>query len=274
MKIEPKFNVIDVLQPGGQKQVFLIECEGQKMILKKGKCNTDNGLERIIREVRILRELDSIYFPKNYYFSYNIQDGTFEIIEEYIEGMTLRQCMKKYKSETEISSLIIDIIMGMQLLWRKEIVHRDLKPENIIISEKNNKPVIIDLGIARSLLEESLTKTIMPIGPCTVPYASPEQLLNQKNIISPKSDFFSLGIIAMELYNGYNPFDPRFVGSGLGFKDNILNGNKKIELKKNEKSEKFVNIFLKCLETQSYNRYRKYTMLKEKIEELLKEENI
>ncbi len=146
----------------------------------------------------------------------------------------------------------------MKLLWKKEIVHRDLKPENIIISEKTGKPVIIDLGIARILLEESLTKTILAIGPCTIPYASPEQLLNQKNLISPRSDFFSLGIIAMELYYKHNPFDPQWVESGESILQNIITGNKRIDIKENKDSKNFTNLFLKALETLPFNRYRKY----------------
>lgn len=271
MESIPAFRIIDKIKTGGQKSVFLVESEGTSMIYKTGKCNTSNSLKRIIREVNILREIDSIYFPKNYFFSYNEDNGTFQILEEYIDGVTLQQCAQNYENEIEISKLILNIIEGMQVLWKKEIVHRDLKPENLIISKATNKPVIIDLGIAKSLLEDSLTKTIMQIGPCTIPYASPEQLLNQKNIISPKSDFFSLGIIAVELYNKHNPFDPNWVGNGLSIRENIIAGNKRIDAKETKTSDKFLKIFQKCLETDSFNRYRKYTMLRNDLEDFLRE---
>ena len=111
----------------------------------------------------------------------------------------------------------------------------------------------------------------MPMGPCTIPYASPEQLLNQKNIISPRSDFFSLGIIAIELYCKHNPFDPTWVGNGLGIRDNIINGIKKIDIKDTEESKKFINIFLKSLEVQPFNRYRKYTSFEEALKKFLLE---
>lgn len=270
MKME--LNVIKELKPGGQKSVYLVEHNGKIMIHKKGKCKTVNGLKRIIREVNILKTIESEFFPKNYFFSYDEANGEFDILEEYIDGNTLSNCMNDYESEKDISQLILDIINGMQILWKKEIVHRDLKPDNIIISKLTRKPVIIDLGIARNLLDESLTKTIMPIGPCTIPYASPEQLLNQKNLISPRSDFFSLGIIAMELYYKHNPFDPTWVGNGLGIKDNIIGGNKRIDIKNTKESRKFVNIFFKTLEVQPFNRYRKYTSFKEALENFLKEE--
>lgn len=272
MEEKPNFNVIEKIKHGGQKDVFLVEHNGSKMIYKVGKCNSINSLKRIIREVNILRELDSTYFPKNYFFSYDEKKGTFEIIEEYIEGQTLNKCRQNYDTEETIAHLMINIIEGMKILWSKEIIHRDLKPENIIISKKDNKPVIIDLGIAKSLLEESYTKTILPMGPCTIPYASPEQLQNQKNIISCRSDFFSLGIIAMELYNRHNPFDPKWVGSGINIRDNIISGNKRIDEKDTIKSKEFIEIFTRCLEVDPYNRYRKYTMLEDKLKNFIKEE--
>lgn len=66
-------------------------------------------------------------------------------------------------------------------------------------------PCIIDLGIARFLDLESLTRTISPMGPCTPIYAAPEQLTNNKALIDPRTDFFGLGIIALELYLGVYP---------------------------------------------------------------------
>lgn len=266
-----ELNIIKKIKTGGQKKVYLAEYNGGKVVYKIGKCNSTNSLRRIVREVNILREIDSKSFPKNYFFEYNEAEGTFAIIEEYIDGLTLDKCFEKYTNEKDIARLILDVIEGMKLLWKKEIVHRDLKPENIIISQNNKKPVIIDLGIAKSLLEESLTKTVMPIGPCTIPYASPEQLLNQKNIISPRSDFFALGIIAIELYCKHNPFDPTWVGNGLGIRDNIINGIKRIDTGNTKESKRFVNIFLKCLEVQPYNRYRKYTSFEEVLKKFLLE---
>lgn len=264
-------NIINEIKTGGQKKVYLAEYNGEKVVYKTGKFNSINSLKRIVREVNILKGIDSIFFPKNYFFEYDESNGTFKIIEEYIEGMTLDKCSDNYRNEKEIAKLILNVIEGMKLLWKKEIVHRDLKPENIIISKKNRKPVIIDLGIAKSLLEESLTKTIMPIGPCTIPYASPEQLLNQKNIISPRSDFFSLGIIAIELYCKHNPFDPIWVGNGLGIRDNIINGIKRIDTKNTKEGEKFISIFSKSLEVQPFNRYRKYTSFEDNLKKFLLE---
>lgn len=70
---------------------------------------------------------------------------------------------------------------------------------------------------------ESITNTLQNMGPCTPLYASPEQLRNEKAMIDPRTDFYALGIIALELYLKCHPFDPTIVGSGMLF-DNLMAG--------------------------------------------------
>lgn len=256
-------NILRKLPDGGQKTVFLAEHKYYgEVVIKKGPIKSFTSLERIKREVELLAELNSEYYPKQYHFNIDVKTKEFEIVEEYITGNTLRDSMSKFRSSEQILKLIDDLTSGLSIIWEKNIVHRDLKPENIII-RPNGKPSIIDLGIARFLDLEALTKTISPIGPCTPIYASPEQLTNKKDIIDPRTDFFALGIVALELYLGNHPFDPKFVGDKYSIVENILLNKFVVENVKVKPDFKILGFVNKTLQTQPYNRFRNYKMLKD-----------
>jgi serine/threonine-protein kinase len=255
--------IIKELPHGGQKRVCLAEHpEYGKVVIKRGAITSFTSLERIKREVELLSELDSVFFPKQYHFNIDFKTKEFEIVEDFIEGTTLREQMTTPKSSKEIFKLLHSLIQGLSIVWDRNIVHRDLKPENIII-RTNGMPCIIDFGIARFLDLESLTKTISPYGPCTPIYATPEQLTNNKNQIDPRTDFFSLGIIAIELYLGIHPFSPDCVGGKYSIVENIMQNNYSLKTKTIDSSNEIEFLASKTLQIQSYLRFRNYHQFNE-----------
>ncbi|MCP4550987.1 MAG: serine/threonine protein kinase [Bacteroidetes bacterium] len=261
--------IIKELPSGGQKNVHLAEHpEYGEVVIKRGAITSFTSLERIKREVELLSELNSEYFPKQYHFNIDFKTKEFEIVEDYIEGVILREQMTKPQSTVEIFKLLQSLIKGLSIVWDKNIVHRDLKPENIII-RSNGMPCIIDFGIARFLDLESLTKTIAPYGPCTPIYAAPEQLTNNKNQIDPRTDFFSLGIIALELYLGVHPFSFACIGGKYSIPENIMQNKYALETSSIKSSKEIVELASKTLQTQSYHRFRNYSIFNEFVEKNL-----
>ncbi|MBE0647948.1 MAG: serine/threonine protein kinase [Bacteroidales bacterium] len=253
--------IIKELPPGGQKRVFLAEHPSAgPVVIKRGPIKSFTSLERIKREVELLSELNSDFYPKQYHFNIDVKTKEFEIVEDYIEGNVLRERMKDFCNPKEIFPLLNSLIQGLSIIWDKNIVHRDLKPENIII-RPSGIPCIIDLGIARFLDLESLTKTISPLGPCTPIYAAPEQLTNNKNLIDPRTDFFGLGIIALELYLGVHPFDPNHVGNDFSIVENIMQNIFIVEAGHIKVDDTIAEFASRTLQTQPYNRFRNYHIL-------------
>lgn len=253
--------ILNEISRGGQKVVYLAEHPDHgKLVIKKGEIKSFTSLERIKREVELLSELKSEYYPKQYIFNVDITSKKFEIVEEFIEGKTLKDSLHEFRNVQDIFNLLLRLTEGLKIIWQANIVHRDLKPENIII-RPDKSPCIIDLGIARFLDLEALTKTIAPIGPCTPVYASPEQLANRKELIDPRTDFFTLGIIALELYLGEHPFDPNLNGNLFSIVENISDLNyvtKTAKIVENNKLTAFAKFTL-C--QQPYQRFRNYKMI-------------
>ena len=252
-----EFNVIKKIAEGGQKIVYFAESKTDpsiKVVVKDAKINSMASLQRIMREVNFLSGLDSCYFPKNYGSNFNMTTMTITVIEEYIEGNTLRNVMSYYQSWDEIKKLLNELINAMESVWENNVVHRDLKPENIII-RTDGKPCIIDFGIARFLDMESITNTLQQMGPCTPLYASPEQLHNDKISIDIRTDFYAIGIIALELYLQQHPFDPNIVGGGLLY-DNLIQGKYALSSNDKPKDPRVASVVERLLQVQPYMRPR------------------
>lgn len=187
------------LNHGGQKTVFSVTIKGIKYALKLIHFVD----ERSEREIRISSEFAGGNGIPAIIKVEKVGDKTI-ILEEFIEGNDLAEVKSRYKGdEVAICQLMTDIASILKPVWIKRYIHRDLKPQNIRI-KPDGKPVILDFGIARALDEESITATGSQ--PLSWLYASPEQYFAKKELISYRTDFFCLGIIAYELFTGSLPF--------------------------------------------------------------------
>jgi eukaryotic-like serine/threonine-protein kinase len=256
-------SIIGEIAKGGQKNVFRARHpEKGGVVIKRGDIKSISSLERIQREIDLLSELSSPYYPAQYHFCVDMKTKKFEIVEEYIEGMLLRDCIHHFTTVPQILNFLLHLCDGLNIIWDKNIVHRDIKPENIIL-RTNGLPCILDLGIARFLDMESLTQTISPLGPCTPIYAAPEQLNNQKNIIDHRTDFFALGILALELYYKFHPFDPEYVKNDNSIVENILSNQYVVAVNSTDGSDVLMAFAKKTLRLQPFERCRNYILLRD-----------
>lgn len=128
------------------------------------------------------------------------------IIGEYVPGRSIgsRVVDGDWPSEDEALASGVGMLRGLAAIHEVEKVHRDIKPGNLAIRDDDwSKPVILDLGLVRDMLGDSLTAYPDLMG--TVPYMSPEQLRKEKAV--KRSDVFGAGVtIFLLLTKGRHPF--------------------------------------------------------------------
>ena len=125
------------------------------------------------------------------------------IVMQYVEGTSLWHVLRDRRTlpADEVMDLVAQTASALEAAHVAGIVHRDLKPSNILVTDEG-QAVLVDFGIARTLDAEPLTADGSVIG--TADYISPEQTRGQ--IATPRSDVYSLGLVAYECLSGHKPF--------------------------------------------------------------------
>ena len=170
-------------------------------ILDKRKIVEKSDLERILREMKMLSELDNEHIIKVFQIYEN--ENHYLIIMEYCEGGELFNYIveKQRLSENESAYFYYQIIQGVEYIHSQGIAHRDLKPENLLL-DKNKKIKIIDFGLSNYF--DGVQKLETPCGsPC---YASPEMVGGNK-YNGFFIDVWATGIILFAMLCGYLPFE-------------------------------------------------------------------
>ena len=126
---------------------------------------------------------------------------------EYVEQGSLRQLLEREGPELPedlIRDLLLQLNDALASLHRLSLEHRDLKPANVLVRSRTPLDVVlIDFGIA-SVVEEEMHFTGRAQ---TMKYAPPEALSSTVVIERTKWDYWSLGMILVEMLQGNHPYD-------------------------------------------------------------------
>lgn len=191
-----------------------------KVVLKVVSGAGHEALTRLEAESRILRDVKPAQFPAlrfaNLFVENPVTDdrlaqSLYVSIEEFVESQTLTELLSSYiGSSRDVARIALGIAEALQPLWTHPLrfVHRDVKPQNVLV-KPDGTIVVIDLGIVRETGQTGVTREGWGNGPLTLDYAAPEQISNDKDAISFKSDFFAIGVLMYQMLAGIHPFRTR-----------------------------------------------------------------
>ncbi len=128
--------------------------------------------------------------------SYEEKDGKLEVIESYIEGITLDQILKHDISLKERKDILQQILDGISFLHHAQppIIHRDIKTTNIMIDQEGIVK-IIDYDAAKIYQKNQPRDTVL-LG--TEGVAAPEQY--GFGASDTRTDIYALGILIRTMF--------------------------------------------------------------------------
>ncbi|KAA3597897.1 MAG: hypothetical protein DWQ06_12415 [Calditrichaeota bacterium] len=235
--------------------------------------NTENHSSGILKKIKFEEEIQ-IKIAKICFFSEKTIESNYlaKVLDFYEEGEEkgiIREFVngEKILESTEINSKnkkidkIIQICFGLRDLHSYKFVHQKLRPNNIFITE-NGEVKLTDFAFFQNYKSNLTEKE-------SVKYVSPEQCL-EKVKLDFRSDFYSLGVIAFELFYGEVPFN------GNSAKQ-IINGHLKGKVKIPKElpvqvPKNIEKIILKLLEKNPKDRYQCIFELIEDLEKVSQNE--
>ncbi|HPZ08289.1 MAG TPA: SUMF1/EgtB/PvdO family nonheme iron enzyme [Candidatus Eremiobacteraeota bacterium] len=208
--LDNRYEIKKLIKTGGMGAIYQAidkrfnnKCAVKEMALRESQGDSAYLTHRFQEEAKLLRTLHHPNLPR--VIDYFIEKGTYYIIMDLIEGQDLDEIVHKYGNpglpEEKVIKWSIEVLDVLSYLHKHNppIIYRDLKPANIMIQTKNNQIMLIDFGIARSIMPENIN-TMTSVG--TPHYSSPEHFEGKA---CPQSDLFSLGATMHHILTGKIP---------------------------------------------------------------------
>lgn len=153
-----KYQIISQVGCGSYGNVYqAIEKDTDKKVAIKSVHTVFDDLvdcKRIMREIKLLRYLDSPYVVKIYDIVPPKNRATFNkinIVLEYADSDLKKLCKSSLKlEEIHIKTLMYNILWALNYLHSAAVLHRDIKPGNILVNEDWSVR-LWDFGLARSI---------------------------------------------------------------------------------------------------------------------------
>ena len=209
--IDGRYQLIRQMAAGGMATIYealdtRLDRKVAVKIMHPHLAQDEQFVERFIREAKASAALShpNIVSVQDQGWNQHGSPAVF-LVMELVEGHTLREYLNEQGALTVADGIkfLLPVLSALAAAHKVGIVHRDIKPDNILIS-KEGRIKIADFGLAKGpLLGTTMTaESSIVLG--SVSYLSPEQV--QRGIADSRSDVYSAGITAFEIFTGEKPY--------------------------------------------------------------------
>lgn len=208
-----RYTAIEKINVGGMAEIYkATTSDGKLFAIKRilpAYSQNKRFVELFIDEARVSLSLRHPNIIKVYDIGI-LEDNTYFLAMEYIEGKNLFELIRDLKSKGRTMPLDISLCITSSILdgldyahnvrdiYNRDlkIVHQDISPPNIMVSH-TGEVKILDFGIAQCLNYENLYDIEEKIIKGKLGYMSPEQVSGKD--VDIRTDIFSCGILLFEM---------------------------------------------------------------------------
>ncbi|MCB0478964.1 MAG: serine/threonine protein kinase [Crocinitomicaceae bacterium] len=210
-----QYTLIKHIGEGGMGEVYLakhafLSRPNAVKLLKSEFSHKRDVVKRFEREVQLASQLKNPHTIQIHDFGYTEGDR-FYYAMEFLEGITLADLIRIEGSLSLSRTVVLlkQICYSLQETHDHGLVHRDIKPMNIMICKLGgiyDFVKVLDFGLVKDIEGEDLEMTQEAFIQGTPVYMAPERFLRPQ-LSSPKSDIYSIGMVAYYLVTGRKVFD-------------------------------------------------------------------
>ena len=206
------FELIQKIGAGGMGSVFKarqisLDRVVALKVLPPSIAKDQKFIERFLREARTSAKLNHENIVQGIDAGRDEKSGLYFFAMEFIDGSSLGGVLKQEKILPEKRALEIarEVASALTCAQRAGIVHRDIKPDNILLAT-DGRVKLADLGLARQTNDSDASITMGGQALGTPYYMPPEQVRGATDLMSIRSDIYSLGATLFHLVVGHPPF--------------------------------------------------------------------